>query len=109
MLLLGIPYFTIDNRMQNMHSLILYVIAWYVALGASLVGTMRRTKKGYLVAGMVSWGTLGFCILDNWSTVFHHSMIFSTPNYAMTGRNFVTLAVSALAILGSHNSFHKAS
>ncbi|MDE1843343.1 MAG: hypothetical protein KGH95_06815, partial [Thaumarchaeota archaeon] len=87
----------------------LYVIKWYTALGVSLFAVMRRTKNGYLVAGIISWGTLVFCLLDNWDTVFHHSLIFASPNYIMTGRNFATSAVSALAILGSHNSFHKIS
>ncbi len=108
--ILGMSYYTIDDRTQVLEpSWIAGVVVWYGVLTVSIILVLNKKRTGYLIAGITSWGTFGFCLLDNWHTVFHGNIIASSPNLSMTVRNFVAIAVSALAIFGSHNSFHKTS
>lgn len=106
--ILGTAYYTIDDRSEvHQHGWMIGAALWYGTLGTGIILVLKRAKSGYLLAGVLSWGTLGFCLLDNWYTVFHGNIIATNPNLSMTARNFVTVGVSALAVLVSHNSFHK--
>lgn len=106
--ILGSFYYIIDDRIQVLEPYwIAGVLFWYVALAVGMILVLKRKRNGYLIAGITSWATLGFCLLDNWYTVFHGNIIAPSPNLFMTVRNFVVVAVSILAILGSHNAFHK--
>jgi uncharacterized membrane protein len=108
--ILAIFYYIIDDRKQVLEYFwISGVLLWYGVLVVAIILVLKRKRNGCLIAGLVSWGTLGFCLLDNWYTAFHGNIIAPSPNLSMTVRNFVTAAVSVLAILGAHNAFHKIS
>lgn len=107
--LLGTTYYIDDRRKAYEPVWTAGVVLWYAALGITIMAVLRKTRNGYLVAGVLSWCTLVFCLVDNWHTVFHTSIIATRPNVIMTARNFVGAAIAALAVLSSHNSFHKAS
>jgi hypothetical protein len=82
-------------------------VFWYGVLVVGMILVLERKRSGYLIAGILSWRTFGFCLLDNGYIVFHGDIIAPSPDLPMTVRNFVAAAVSVLAILGSHNAFHK--
>jgi hypothetical protein len=67
----------------------------------------NKTRLGYLIAGVLSWITLGFWLFDNYYIVFVQSIMAKQPNLYMTIRNFVGVGVAMLAIASSHNVFHK--
>lgn len=106
--ILGAAYYAIDDRAEvHQYGWVVGVILWYGMLVIGIILILERVKSGYLVAGVLAWATLGFCLLDNWHIAFHGNIIATNPNLSMTARNFVTAGVSALAVLVSHNSFHK--
>lgn len=106
--LLGITYYIIDDRKDVYEpAWVLGMFSWYIALCVTIVMVFRKTTNGYLMAGIFSWFTLAFWLADNWYVVFHTSIIAAKPNFPMTVRNFIGAAIAALAVLSSHNSFHK--
>ena len=106
--IIGTTYYYLDNRGET-HQIwwIAISISWYAGIGFSIVKVWGKEKIGYLVAGMVSWTTLAFWMLDNWYVVFHYTIIATKPDYTMTVRNFIGAGVAALGILSSHNAFNK--
>ncbi|HET7337062.1 MAG TPA: hypothetical protein VFJ23_04135 [Candidatus Nitrosotalea sp.] len=105
---IGTTYYYLDNRSEIRQILwIVIFITWYTIIGFSIIKVFGKKKIGYLVAGMVSWTTLVFWMLDNWYVVFHYTIIASKPGYIMTVRNFIGAGIAALGILSSHNAFNK--
>jgi hypothetical protein len=80
---------------------------WYSAIGFSTIKIFHKTRVGYLVAGIISWTTLAFWMLDNYYVVFQTTVIASRPDAIMTIRNFIGVGITSLGILSSHNAFHK--
>lgn len=106
--IIGTTYYYLDNRSEiRQLSWIAISITWYTAIGFSIIKVFGKKKIGYLVAGMISWTTLAFWMLDNWYVVFHYTIIASKPDYIMTVRNFIGAGIAALGILSSHNAFNK--
>jgi hypothetical protein len=60
-----------------------------------------------MIGGLLAWITLAFWLFDNYSFVFHKSLIASEPSMSVAIRNFVGVIISAVAIAASHNVFHK--
>ena len=80
---------------------------WYMTIGFSLLLVFRKTKSGYLIAGVLSWITITFWVCDNSHIIFQASLIASEPNLFMTIRNFIGVVIAGLSIFSSHNAFHK--
>lgn len=107
---IGTAYYYLDDRKQVYEiQWIAMSIAWYSAIGFSITKVLSKSKIGYLVAGITSWTTLAFWLLDNYYTVFHVTIIATRPNDIMVIRNFIGVAVASFVILSSHNAFHKVS
>ena len=101
-------YYYLDDRKQVYEVQWLIVsIAWYIAIGFSVTKILSKSRIGYLVAGITSWTTLAFWLLDNYYTVFHVTIIATRPDDIMVIRNFIGVAVASFGILSSHNAFHK--
>ncbi len=105
---IGTTYYWLDDR-QEVYQLgwILASALWLVTIGFSILFVKNKTRLGYLVAGILSWVTLAFWLLDNYYIVFQDSIIARQPNFEMTVRNFVGVIVACTSILASHNVFHK--
>ncbi|HEU5220498.1 MAG TPA: hypothetical protein VFU58_00395 [Candidatus Nitrosotalea sp.] len=105
---IGTTYYYLDDRQQVYEiQWIAMSIAWYGAISFSIVKILGKSRIGYLVAGITSWTTLTFWLLDNYYTVFHITIIATRPDDIMVIRNFIGVAVTSLGILSSHNAFHK--
>ena len=104
----GTTYYWIDDR-ADVYSLgwILGSIIWYAAIGFGIIFVYNKTRLGYLIGGVLSWVTLAFWMFDNYYIVFQMSLIAEEPNFAMTVRNFVGIAIAFVAVVSSHNLFHK--
>ena len=50
---------------------------------------------------------MAFWLFDNFYVVFDTSLIIAKPNEWITVRNFIWAALSILAVIASHNTFHK--
>jgi len=108
MSVIGTTYYWLDDRQEVYEpEWLLVSILWYVIVAFSLMFVKNKTRLGYLVAGTLSWVTLAFWLLDNYHVVFHDSVIARQPGAEMTVRNFVGVAAAMVAILASHNVFHK--
>ena len=105
---IGTTYYYLDDRAET-HQIqwIIASILWYSIIGFSIIKVWHKTKTGYLVAGILSWTTFAFFMLDNWYVVFHGTIIAARPDYTMTVRNFIGAGVASLGILSSHNAFNK--
>ena len=105
---IGTTYYYLDDRKQvhEMQWMILS-ITWYGAIGFSITKVLSKSRIGYLVAGITSWVTLAFWLLDNCYIVFHVTIIATRPDDVMVIRNFIGVAVASFGILSSHNAFHK--
>jgi len=104
----GITYYWLDDRPEVFEPLWLVgSFFWYSAIVASIIFIRNKTRLGYLIAGVLSWLTLGFWLFDNFYVIFQTSLIASQPNELMTIRNFVGIFFAALTVISSHNLFHK--
>lgn len=105
---IGTTYYYLDDRKQVYEiQWIVMSITWYGIIGFSITKILSKSRIGYLVAGITSWITLAFWLLDNYYTVFHVTVIAPRPDDIMVIRNFIGVAVASFGILTSHNAFHK--
>jgi len=105
---IGASYYWLDGRSEVYQAgWLLASSAWFVAAASAIRFVHHKTRLGYLVAGALSWTTLGFLLLDNLHVALQTSLIANEPDLAMTIRNFVGMTVAAVCIAASHNAFHK--
>lgn len=106
----GTMYYFIDDRKEVYETKWLVAsTAWYIAISFSIIEVFRKTRIGYLTAGILSWITLALWMFDNYHVVSGVSFIAAKPNMIMTVRNFIGSAIASLGIISSHNAFHKIS
>lgn len=104
----GTTYYWLDDRAELLEPIwILLGILWYATIVTAIVFIRGKTRLGFLIGGIVSWATLVFWLFDNFYVVFEVSLIIDRPNEMITVRNFVWVALSTLAVITSHNTFHK--
>ena len=105
---IGSAYYWADERGEFFEPFWIIVLSiWYMTIGFSLLLVFRKTKSGYLIAGVLSWITITFWVCDNSHIIFQASLIASEPNLFMTIRNFIGVVIAGLSIFSSHNAFHK--
>ena len=105
---IGSAYYWADDRGEFFEPFWIIVLSiWYMTIGFSLLLVFRKTKSGYLIAGVLSWITITFWVCDNSHIIFQASLIASEPNLFMTIRNFIGVVIAGLSIFSSHNAFHK--
>ncbi|MFB5602878.1 MAG: NAD-dependent epimerase/dehydratase family protein [Candidatus Nitrosomaritimum aestuariumsis] len=105
---IGSTYYWLDDRSDVYEPLWLFAsIVWYVTIGFSILFVYNKTRLGYLIAGVLTWVTMAFWLFDNFHVAFQMSLIAEEPSQIITLRNFVGIAIAALAIIASHNLFHK--
>ena len=108
MAIIGTTYYWLDDRPEVFQPIwILGGIIWYIAIISAIIFVRNKTRLGFLIAGVVSWITLAFWLFDNLYVVFDTSLIIDQPNEWITIRNFIWAGLSALAVIASHNTFHK--
>lgn len=101
-------YYWLDNRPEIYQPIwLLGSLIWYTAIILSIVFIRNKTRLGYLIAGILSWITLVFWLLDNYFVVFQTSILASQPNELMTIRNFIGIFTAIITVIASHNLFHK--
>lgn len=108
MLIVGTTYYWLDNRKDVYQPLWLFASCfWFITIIASISFVNKKTRLGYMIAGLLAWITLAFWLFDNYSIVFHKSLIAVEPSINMAIRNFVGVVIASVAIAASHNVFHK--
>jgi uncharacterized protein YbjT (DUF2867 family) len=108
MALVGTTYYWLDDRSELFEPLwVLAGVLWYIAIIAAIIFVKSKTRLGFLIGGVLSWITLAFWLFDNFYVVFDTSLIIDNPNELITIRNFIWAALSTLAVIASHNTFHK--
>ena len=104
----GTSYYWLDDRPGVYDApWLLGSAAWYAAVLFAAVMVHNKTRLGYMAAGVLSWVTLSFWLFDNIHVALDASFISAEPGAAMTIRNFAGVAVAAVAVVASHNLFHK--
>ena len=104
----GSTYYWLDDRPEVYEPIWLLASAiWFIAIGFSILFVYNKTRLGYLVSGILTWITLAFWLFDNFHVAFQMSLIAHEPNLLMTVRNFVGIAIAMIAVIASHNLFHK--
>ena len=108
MTIVGTTYYWLDDRVELFQPVwLLAGIFWYIAIIAAIVFVKSKTRLGFLIGGVLSWITLAFWLFDNFYVIFDTSLIIDKPNEFITIRNFIWAALSTLAVIASHNTFHK--
>ena len=108
MAIVGTTYYWLDDRVELFQPIwLLAGIFWYIAIIAAIVFVKSKTRLGFLIGGILSWITLAFWLFDNFYVLFETSLIIDKPNELITIRNFIWAALSTLAVIASHNTFHK--
>ena len=108
MALVGTTYYWLDDRSELFEPVwILAGVFWYIVIITAIVFVKSKTRLGFLIGGILSWVTLAFWLFDNFYVMFETSLIIDKPNELITIRNFVWAALSTLAVIASHNTFHK--
>ena len=108
MAIVGTTYYWLDDRTELFEPVwLLAGIFWYLAIISAIVFVKSKTRLGFLIGGVLSWITLAFWLFDNFYVVFETSLIIKQPNQWITIRNFIWASLSALAVIASHNTFHK--
>ena len=108
MAIVGTTYYVLDDREELLQPIwMLAGIFWYITIIAAIIFVKSKTRLGFLIGGVLSWITLAFWLFDNFYVVFETSLIIDKPNELITIRNFIWAALSTLAVIASHNTFHK--
>ena len=108
MAITGTTYYWLDNRLDVFEiSWLIGSIVWFVAIGFGILFVMKKTRLGYLIAGILSWVTIAFWLFDNFYVIFDMSLIAQEPDIYMTLRNFLGVVIAGVAVFSSHNVFHK--
>ena len=108
LIVIGSTYYWIDERNEFFEPFWIIVLSiWNVMAGFSLFLVFRKTKMGYVMAGVLSWITIAFWMFDNSHIFFGLSLIASEPNLFMVIKNFTGVTIAGLAVFSSHNAFHK--
>nr|AIE99104.1 NAD dependent epimerase/dehydratase family protein [uncultured marine thaumarchaeote KM3_105_E03] len=104
----GTTYYWLDDR-PDVYSFgwILGSIIWYTTISFGIIFVYNKTRLGYVIGGVLSWVTLAFWTFDNYHIAFQMSIIAQEPNFGMVLRNFVGIAIALVAVVSSHNLFHK--
>ena len=106
--LIGTSYYWLDARPDAYHAgWLLGSAVWFAAVVAAIRFVHVRTRLGYLVAGILSWATLGFWLLDSLYPAFGAPTAWEESGLGVTARNFVGVATAAVCAAASHNAFHK--
>ena len=108
MALVGTTFYWLDDRAELSEPIWIFTgIIWYVAIIAAIFFVKNKTRLGYLIGGILSWITLAFWLFDDFYLLFNTSLIITQPNEVITIRNIIWVALSAVAVFASHNTFHK--
>ncbi|MCV0399285.1 MAG: NAD-dependent epimerase/dehydratase family protein [Nitrosarchaeum sp.] len=107
MAITGTTCYWLDDRNSVYEPVwLLTSIFWYVAIFTSIIFVKNKTRLGYLLAGILSWLTIAFWLLNSFNVIFDSPILSSIPNDIITIRNFISIVIAALAIIASHNTFH---
>ncbi len=108
MAVVGTTYYWLDDRIELFEpAWVIAGILWYITIITAIVFVRSKTRLGFLIGGLLSWITMAFWMFDNFYVVFQTSLIIDKPNEIITIRNFIWAALSTLAVIASHNTFHK--
>ncbi|MCA9820384.1 MAG: NAD(P)H-binding protein [Nitrosarchaeum sp.] len=108
MAIVGTTYYWLDDRPEIFAPIwIMGGIVWYITITSAIIFVRNKTRLGFLIAGVLSWITLAFWLFDNFYVLSGTTLIINQPNEWVTLRNFIWAALSALAVIASHNTFHK--
>ncbi|MBT8252255.1 MAG: NAD(P)H-binding protein, partial [Nitrosopumilus sp.] len=108
MAFVGTTFYWLDDRAELSEPIWIFAgIIWYVAIIAAIFFVKNKTRLGYLIGGLLSWVTLAFWLFDDFYLLFNTSLIITQPNEVITIRNIIWVALSAVAVFASHNTFHK--
>ena len=105
---IGSTYYIMDGRPEIYHTnWIVLGTLWYMGIAFAIYFLRYGARLGALTAGILGWLTLTFWLIDNLYIVWGTSVIASSPDEAITIRNFIGAGVAALVVVTSHNLFHK--
>ena len=105
---IGSTYYIMDGRPEIYHTnWIVLGTLWYIGIAFAIYFLRYGARLGALTAGILGWLTLTFWLIDNLYIVWGTSVIASSPDEAITIRNFIGAGVAALVVATSHNLFHK--
>ncbi len=108
MAIIGTTYYWLDDRPDVYHpGWIVAGIVWYIGIISGIIFVKGKTRLGFIISGILSWITLAFWSFDNFYVVFDTSILAPHPNEIITLRNFIGIFVVIIAIIASHNTFHK--
>lgn len=105
---IGTTYYWLDDRVDVYDPIwILAAILWYIGIISAMIFVNSKTRLGFMISGVLSWITLAFWSFDNFHVVFNISLISSPPSDLIVLRNFIGIIIAVIAIISSHNTFHK--
>jgi uncharacterized protein YbjT (DUF2867 family) len=105
---IGTTYYWLDDRVDVYHPIwILAAILWYIGIIFAIIFVSSKTRLGFMISGVLSWITLIFWSFDDFYVVFNTSLISSPPSDIIALRNFIGIIIAIIAIISSHNTFHK--
>ncbi|NND87077.1 MAG: NAD(P)H-binding protein [Nitrosopumilus sp.] len=108
MAFVGTTFYWLDDRTELSEPIWIFAgIIWYIGIIAAIFFVKNKTRLGYLIGGILSWITLAFWLFDNFYLLFNTTLIITQPNEVITIRNIIWVALSAVAVFASHNTFHK--
>src|SRR5918995_1249225 len=105
---IGSTYYIMDGRPEIYHTnWIVLGTLWYLGIAFAIYFLRYGARLGALTAGFLGWLTFTFWLIDNLYIVWGTSVIASSPDEAITIRNFIGAGIAVLVVATSHNLFHK--
>ena len=81
MSIIGTTYYWLDDRSDVYeYTWIAASTFWFITIISVMIFVNNKTRLGYLIAGVLSWITLGFWLFDNYYIVFVQSIMAKQPN-----------------------------
>lgn len=106
--LINFTNYWLDDRPDVYHFGWLFVnVVWYVGIITGIVLVIGKIRFGFILSGILSWITLAFWSFDNFYVIFGISILSPHHNEIITLRNFIGILITIVAIITSHNAFHK--
>lgn len=105
---IGSTLYIIDGRPEIYNGIwIIFGILWYLGIAFALYFLRFGARLGALTAGFLGWLSLAFYLINSFQFLWGSTMMVSSTDPTITILNSIGAGIAAVAVVTSHNLFHK--
>ena len=105
---IGSTLYIIDGRPEIYNGIwIIFGILWYLGIAFALYFLRFGARLGALTAGFLGWLSLAFYLINSFQFLWGSTMMVSSTDPTISILNSIGAGIAAVAVVTSHNLFHK--